>query len=91
MRDSKSSVSWLTVPITLTDSFGNKITRRGNTHEFFCAVSVYQTANGYVYLAVGNDRQWKAMVSQEIFSSLDKPEYEKNAGRIADVTNRSHR
>ena len=27
------------------------------------------------------------MVSQEMFSSLDKPEYEKNAGRIADVTN----
>ncbi len=83
----ESSVSWLTVAITLTDSFGNSITRRGNTHEFFCPVSVYQTSNGYVYLAVGNDRQWKAMVSQEMFSSLDKPEYEKNAGRIADVTN----
>jgi formyl-CoA transferase len=83
----ESSVSWLTVAITLTDSFGNNITRRGNTHEFFCPVSVYQTSNGYVYLAVGNDRQWKAMVSQEMFSSLDKPEYEKNAGRIADVTN----
>ena len=83
----ESSVSWLTVAITLTDSFGNSITRRGNTHEFFCPVSVYQTSNGYVYLAVGNDRQWKAMVSQEMFSSLDKSEYEKNAGRIADVTN----
>ena len=83
----ESSVSWLTVAITLTDSFGNNITRRGNTHEFFCPVSVYQTSNGYVYLAVGNDRQWKAMVSQEMFSSLDRPEYEKNAGRIADVAN----
>ena len=83
----ESSVSWLTVAITLTDSFGKKITRRGNTHEFFCPVSVYQTSNGYVYLAVGNDRQWKAMVSQEMFSSLDKSEYEKNAGRIGDVAN----
>jgi formyl-CoA transferase len=46
---------------------------------------VYQTSNGYVYLAVGNDRQWKTMVSQELFSSLDKSEYEKNAGRIGDV------
>jgi len=82
----ESSVSWLTVPITLTDSFGKTITRRGNTHEFFCPVSVYQTRNGYVYLAVGNDRQWKTMVSQEMFQSLDKPEYEKNAGRIGDVT-----
>ena len=83
----ESSVSWLTVPITLTGNFGKTISRRGNTHEFFCPVSVYQTSNGFVYLAVGNDRQWKAMVSQDIFSALDKPEYEKNAGRIADVDN----
>ena len=83
----ESTVSWLTVPITLTDSFGKNISRRGNTHEFFCPVSVYQTSNGYVYLAVGNDRQWKSVVSQEMFKSLDKPEYEKNAGRIGDVTN----
>jgi formyl-CoA transferase len=83
----ESTVSWLTVPITLTASFGKTISRRGNTHEFFCPVSVYQTSNGYVYLAVGNDRQWKAMVSQEMFKSLDRPAYEKNAGRIGDVKN----
>ena len=83
----ESTVSWLTVPITLTASFGKTISRRGNTHEFFCPVSVYQTSNGYVYLAVGNDRQWKAMVSQELFKSLDRPAYEKNAGRIGDVKN----
>ena len=83
----ESTVSWLTVPITLTASFGKTISRRGNTHEFFCPVSVYQTSNGYIYLAVGNDRQWKAMVSQEIFKSLDNPAYEKNAGRIGDVKN----
>ena len=83
----ESTVSWLTVPITLTASFGKTISRRGNTHEFFCPVSVYQTSNGYVYLAVGNDRQWKAMVSQEMFKSLNSPAYEKNAGRIGDVKN----
>jgi crotonobetainyl-CoA:carnitine CoA-transferase CaiB-like acyl-CoA transferase len=83
----ESSVSWMTVPITMTASFGKKITRRGNTHEFFAPVSVYQTNNGFIYLAVGNDRQWKAMVSQELFKSLDKPEYEKNMGRIKDVVN----
>lgn len=83
----ESSVSWLTVPITLSTSFGNKITRRGNTHAFFCPVSVYKTRDGFVYLAVGNDRQWKTLVSQEAFKSLDKPAYEKNAGRIADVEN----
>ena len=83
----ESSVSWLTVPITLNGSFGKVITRRGNTHEFFSPVSVYPTRNGYVYLAVGNDRQWKSLVSQDQFKSLDLPEYEKNAGRIKDVVN----
>ena len=83
----ESSVSWLTVPITISTLLKKEITRRGNTHEFFCPVSVYKTSNGFIYLAVGNDRQWKSMVSQEIFKSLDKPEYEKNEGRIKDVEN----
>ena len=83
----ESSVSWLTVPIALGKSFGTPISRRGNTHEFFCPVSVYQTKDGFVYLAVGNDRQWAAMVSQEMFRSLDKEAYKKNQGRINDVVN----
>ena len=83
----ESSVSWLTVPITISTLLKKEITRRGNTHEFFCPVSVYKTSNGFIYLAVGNDRQWKSMVSQEMFKSLDKPKYEKNEGRIKDVEN----
>ena len=83
----ESSVSWLTVPITMTASFQKNITRTGNTHEFFAPVSVYPTKDGFIYLAVGNDRQWKSVVSGELFRSLDKPEYEKNKGRIADVAN----
>jgi formyl-CoA transferase len=83
----ESSVSWLTVPITISTFLKKEITRRGNTHEFFCPVSVYKTNNGFIYLAVGNDRQWKSMVSQDVFKSLDKPEYEKNEGRIKDVEN----
>ncbi|MDQ7782331.1 MAG: CoA transferase [Desulfomonilaceae bacterium] len=83
----ESSVSWLTVPITMTASCDKRITRTGNTHEFFAPVSVYQTTNGFIYLAVGNDRQWKSMVSHDLFNTLDKPEYEKNAGRIKDVAN----
>jgi formyl-CoA transferase len=83
----ESTVSWLTVPIALSKSFGANISRRGNTHEFFSPVSVYKTSNGFVYLAVGNDRQWEAMVSQDMFKSLARDEYKKNQGRIADVKN----
>ncbi len=81
----QSLVSWEVNPIMLTKSFGAKITRRGNTHEFFAPVSVYETADGYVYIAVGNDRQWQALTELPGFESLYSDERKTNAGRIADV------
>ena len=80
-----STTSWLTVPITLSATFGRKITRRGNTHQFFAPVSVYPTADGNIYLSLGNDKQWANLVKIPGFESLDRPEYKKNAGRIADA------
>jgi len=81
----ESTVSWLTQAITHTVTFKKKVARRGNTHEFFAPVSVYETKNGYAYVAVGNDRQWETMTKLPGFESLYKKEYERNAGRIADV------
>ncbi len=83
----ESTVSWLTQAITHTVSFHKKVSRRGNTHEFFAPVSVYETKNGYAYIALGNDRQWETMTKIPGFESLSKKEYERNAGRIADVDN----
>ncbi|MBW2056728.1 MAG: CoA transferase [Deltaproteobacteria bacterium] len=81
----QSTVSWCTVPITLTRSFGKRISRRGNTHEFFAPVSVYATKDGYIYLAIGNERQWNTLVSMAEFKHLAREQYQTNAGRIADV------
>ncbi len=83
----QSTVSWLTQAITHTVTFKKKVTRKGNTHEFFAPVSVYETKNGYVYIALGNDRQWETMIKIPGFESLSKKEYERNAGRIGDVSN----
>ena len=83
----ESTVSWLTQAITHTVTFKKKVTRRGNTHEFFAPVSVYETKDGYAYVAVGNDKQWETMTKIPGFESLYKKEYERNAGRIADVEN----
>jgi formyl-CoA transferase len=83
----ESTVSWLTQAITHTVTFKKKVSRRGNTHEFFAPVSVYETKNGYAYIALGNDRQWETMTKIPGFESLSKKEYERNAGRIADVEN----
>jgi crotonobetainyl-CoA:carnitine CoA-transferase CaiB-like acyl-CoA transferase len=83
----ESTVSWLTQAITHTVSLNKKVSRRGNTHEFFAPVSVYETKDGYSYIAVGNDKQWETMTKIPGFESLYKKEYERNAGRIADVDN----
>jgi len=86
----ESTVSWLTQAITHTVTFKKRVSRRGNTHEFFAPVSVYETKDGYAYVAVGNDRQWETMTKISGFESLYKKEYERNAGRISDVEKLNH-
>lgn len=83
----ESTVSWLTQAITHTVTFKKKVSRRGNTHEFFSPVSVYETKDGYAYVALGNDKQWETLTKIPGFESLSKKEYERNAGRIGDVEN----
>lgn len=83
----RSAVSWMVNPVMLTHSLNEPVTRRGNTHQFFAPVSVYPTCDGYVYMAVGNDQQWAAITSLPAFAALARPEYGRNAGRIADVSN----
>ena len=80
-----STVSWLAQPVTMARTFGRLMRRRGNTHEFFGPVNVFPTADGYVYLALGNDAQWQRLTALPGFEGLAEPEYEKNAGRIADA------
>lgn len=79
----QSAVSWLVNPVLLT-GLGEHITRHGNTHQFFAPVSVYPTADGHVYIAVGNDRQWQTLIHMPDFAHLARDEYRTNAGRIAD-------
>jgi formyl-CoA transferase len=77
-------------PILLAASLGERITRKGNTHQFFAPVSVFATRDGHVYVAVGNDLQWAALVKLPPFATLAAPAYDTNAGRIADA-GRLHR
>lgn len=81
----QSAVSWMVSPVMLSHSFGVPAVRHGNDHQFFAPVSVFPTADGFVYLAVGNDRQWQAITQLPGFESLSRPEYAHNAGRIADM------
>lgn len=81
----QSAVSWMVSPVMLTKSLGQSVERRGNTHQFFAPVSVYPTRDGFIYLAVGNDKQWEAVVATPEFGSLACDEYRRNAGRITQV------
>jgi formyl-CoA transferase len=83
----RSAVSWLVSVFSLTKSFDYHITRKGNTHRFFAPVSIFEAKDGYVYIAVGNDRQWDSMTKLPGFTPLRREEYAANAGRIADVQN----
>lgn len=86
----RSAVSWMASPIVLSASLGERITRKGNTHQFFAPVSVFATRDGYVYVAVGADQQWAALAEIPAFAALARPAYVHNAGRIAEAP-RLHR
>jgi formyl-CoA transferase len=81
----QSAVSWMVSPVMLTKSFDENVSRQGNIHQFFAPVKVYPTADGYIYLAVGTDRQWESLTRVQGFTGLARQEYATNAGRIADV------
>jgi crotonobetainyl-CoA:carnitine CoA-transferase CaiB-like acyl-CoA transferase len=80
----RSAVSWLVAPIAV-ESLGEAVARRGSAHQFFAPVGVHATRDGHVYLAVGNDAQWKALAALPALAGIDRPEYAANAGRIADA------
>ena len=42
------------------------------------------SSDGFIYIAVGSDAQWRRFVEQEVFASLDEPRFATNEGRRAD-------
>jgi len=82
----QAAASWLVTIVPLLD-LGyepQEVTRNGNEHREFVPVNVYPTADGYIYLAIGNDVQWSRLTSIEAFSRLASHRRETNQGRRAD-------
>jgi crotonobetainyl-CoA:carnitine CoA-transferase CaiB-like acyl-CoA transferase len=61
------------------------VTRAGNEHRKFIPANAYATKDGFVYVAIGNDLQWKRLVGTKEFESLSRKERETNAGRLKDA------
>jgi crotonobetainyl-CoA:carnitine CoA-transferase CaiB-like acyl-CoA transferase len=82
----RSAASWLhtTLPLLDLGAGPEEVRRSGNEHREFVPVNVYQTEDGWLYLAIGNDVQWRRLVSLELFSCLAKKRRESNEGRRAE-------
>ena len=79
----QAAASWLITTIPLLDLgySPDEVRRNGNEHREFVPVNAYPTADGYLYLAIGNDVQWSRLVSIEAFSVLASATRETNEGR----------
>ncbi|MGE3870182.1 MAG: CaiB/BaiF CoA transferase family protein, partial [Pseudorhodoplanes sp.] len=79
----QAAASWLITVLPLID-FGcqpNEITRAGNEHRKFIPTNVYPAKDGFVYLAIGSDVQWRRLTASEKFRSLANDVRATNEGR----------
>jgi len=82
----QAAASWLitTLPLVDFDCDPAEITRAGNEHRKFIPTNVYPTRDGFIYLAVGSDVQWKRLTGMAMFAPVARPERATNAGRQQD-------
>lgn len=82
----QAAASWLITTLPLVD-FGcepSEITRSGNEHRKFVPTNVYPTKDGFIYMAIGSDVQWKRLTETAKFTALATPERATNEGRTRD-------
>lgn len=79
----QAAASWLITVLPLID-FGcepNEITRAGNEHRKFIPTNVYPASDGFVYLAIGSDAQWKRLTEIPKFAPAANEVRKTNEGR----------
>jgi len=81
----RAAVSWLQtfLPMLDMDSPPSELRRAGNEHRQFIPVNAYPTRDGYLFVAVGSDAQWRRLVGEPLFASLDEARLSTNEGRRA--------
>ena len=82
----QAAASWLITVLPLVD-FGcrpDEITRAGNEHRKFIPTNVYPTRDGYVYLAIGSDVQWRRLTALPKFAGVANVVRQTNEGRHAE-------
>ncbi|MFZ2649266.1 MAG: CoA transferase [Burkholderiaceae bacterium] len=82
----QAAASWLITVLPLVD-FGcqpSEITRAGNEHRKFIPTNVYRTCDGYVFLAIGSDAQWRRFTAIPKFARVANAVRATNEGRHAE-------
>ncbi|HSN32720.1 MAG TPA: CoA transferase, partial [Ideonella sp.] len=81
----QAAASWLITVLPLVD-FGcrpDEITRAGNEHRKFIPTNVYAASDGFVFLAIGSDVQWRRLTAVPKFAPLGNEVRRTNEGRHA--------
>jgi len=79
----QAAASWLITVLPLID-FGcqpGEITRAGNEHRKFIPTNVYPARDGYVFLAIGTDVQWRRLTAIPKFAPVANEARATNEGR----------
>jgi crotonobetainyl-CoA:carnitine CoA-transferase CaiB-like acyl-CoA transferase len=81
------AASWLvtTLPLIDFDCDYAEISRAGNEHRKFVPSNVYKTKDGYIYVAIGNDVQWKRLTEIPAFRQIAREQRATNKGRMQEL------
>lgn len=82
----QAAASWLITLLPLID-FGcqpDEITRAGNEHRKFIPTNVYPARDGFIYLAIGSDVQWRRLTAIPKFAPVANAVRATNEGRHAE-------
>ena len=82
----QAAASWLITTLPLLD-FGcqpAEITRCGNEHRKFNPTNAYPAKDGFVYMAIGSDVQWRRLTALPRFAGIASEARQTNEGRTRD-------
>ncbi len=82
----QAAASWLITVLPLLDMgcAPGEITRAGNEHRKFIPTNVYPAKDGFVYLAIGSDAQWRRLTEIPKFRPVANDTRTTNEGRHAE-------
>ncbi len=80
----QAAASWLitTLPLLDFDCDSWEISRCGNEHRKFIPTNVYETSDGFIYIAIGSDQQWSRFTAIPKFSAVANDVRVTNNGRL---------